>query len=99
MDGTISLAECYQKTEQFVSRRIAGEAVLVPLRQKNGNYDHIYSLNETAACAWELLDGSRPLSAVVERLVAEFEVGEAQVVEDVLGLVRELADCGALKKV
>ena len=92
------LAQSFKHSDIFVSRRIADEAVLVPLYQQKGGSDYIYSLNETAACAWSLLDGSRSLSSVVEHIVAEYDIEEAEAVQEVLGLVLELVNLGALEK-
>jgi hypothetical protein len=99
MSETILLEDIFKKSGRFVSRRIAEEAVLVPLYQNRGGTDHIFSLNETAASAWVLLDGSRSLRAVVAGIVAEFEVEEADARQDVFGLVKELSALGALEKV
>jgi hypothetical protein len=99
MEETTLLESCYQKTDHFVSRRIAGEAVLVPLRLPKMDTDHIYALNETAASAWALLDGNLSLSAVVEQIVADYEVEEAEAAQEVLSLVHELVAMGALEQV
>jgi hypothetical protein len=99
MSETSLLETCYQKTEQFVSRQIAGEAVLVPLRPQKGGGDAIYSLNETAASAWALLDGGRSVQMVVAQLMVEYDVSEADAAREVLGLVEELVQMGALEKV
>jgi hypothetical protein len=99
MDEMILLERTYRKTDLFVSRRIAEEAVLVPLRQHKGDYDHIYSLNETAACAWSLLDGNRTLTSIVKQIVTDYEVEEAEAAQEVIGLVRELVTIGALEMV
>ena len=93
------LEERFKKSEQFVSRLIAGEAVLVPMRQNVGDLDCIYSLNETAASAWELLDGNRPLRDVLASLLGEYEIGEEKATQDLLGLVDQLLGIGALEKV
>jgi hypothetical protein len=99
MTETTTLDVYYQKTEAFVSRRIAGEAVLVPLRPQKGGTEFIFSLNETAASAWAALDSSQPLRAVVAQIVAEYEVDEDEAAQEVLALVEELVKLGALEKV
>lgn len=89
----------YQKTNHFVSRQIAGEAVLVPLRPKKGESDYIYSLNETAASAWALLDKNRSLQTIVEQIVTEYDLDEVEATQEVTSLVQELVRIGALEKV
>jgi hypothetical protein len=95
----ISLDECYKKSESIVSRRIAGEAVLVPLRRNAADLDAIYALNETAAAAWDALDGAIALRQVLQRVLAEFEVDDGTAEKDLLELMTQLRDLGAVEKV
>jgi len=95
----ISLDEHYRKSETIVSRRIAGEAVLVPLRRNAADLDAIYALNETAAAAWDLLDGSSTLREVLQSILAEFEVDGATAEKDLLELMAQLRELGAVEKV
>jgi hypothetical protein len=97
--GRISLDERYKKSTSIVSRIIAGEAVLVPIHQKVGDMDCIYSLNETAASAWDLLDGVRTLAMVRDQIVTEFEVQADEATQDLLGLISGLVEIGAVTKV
>lgn len=95
----ITLDECYKKSDAIISRRIAGEAVLVPLRRRSADLDAIYALNETAAAAWEALDGTRTLQEVLERILAEFEIDAATAEDDLLELIAHLRELGAVEKV
>ena len=47
----------YKKSDSIVSRKIADEFILVPIRQNVGDMESIYALNETSARIWELIDG------------------------------------------
>lgn len=94
----ISLDERYRRSETIISRNIAGEAVLVPLRRNAADLDNIYALNETAAVVWEALDGQTPLREVLARILAEFEVEESQAEADLIELVAQLESLGAVIK-
>jgi hypothetical protein len=96
---SLSLEERYQRSESIVSRRIAGEAVLVPIRNQVGALDSIYALNETAALVWDSLDGTLSLRQALARVTAEFEVDEVTAAQDLLELVADLVRIGALEKV
>jgi len=78
---------------------VAGEAVLVPLHQKIEDLECIYSLNETAATTWDLLDGSQSLRQVLDRIIFEYEVEPEDAAQDLLELVDQLVGIGALEKV
>ncbi len=99
MEKAAFMEAFYKKTNNFVSRRISGEAVLVPLRKKKGDSDHIFSLNETAASVWVILDGNHSMRSVVEQIVAEYEVEDEDAIREAMGLVEELVNIGALEKV
>jgi len=61
------LDERYQKDPAMVSRQIAGEVILVPIRKNVGDLESIYTLNDTAACAWALFDGQHTLAKSATR--------------------------------
>ena len=83
----------------MVSREIAGEAILVPIRQNVGDLESIYTLNETAARAWELIDGQNTVGEIRDVIVAEFVVDEDAAEEDLVELLRELESITAILKI
>lgn len=94
----IGLDERYERDPSMVFRDIAGEMILVPIRQNVGDLESIYTLNETAARVWALLDGQMPVSAVADKIVEEFEVEQDEARRDVLELLEQLASVGAVKR-
>ena len=92
------LEESYRKDTNIISRQIAGEMILVPIRQKMGDLDCIFRLNETAARAWDLLDGQRTLAEIRDQLSEEFEVEPMEAGQDLVGLMDQLESCGAASK-
>ena len=58
----------------MIGRWVAGEFVIVPLRDHAADIDSIYNLNGVAAFIWERLDGRTSGQEVVEALVERFEV-------------------------
>ena len=94
---SISLDACYRHDPNIVDRNIAGEVILVPIRNNGGDLESIYTLNETAARIWELLDGERTLAEVRDAIVAEFEVEAAGAEADLLELVEQLIEAEAIR--
>jgi hypothetical protein len=92
------LSTIYQHDPNIVSRLIAGEMVLVPIRNNVGDMECIYTLNETAARIWELIDGQRSLAQVQQQVIGEFEISPRQAELDLLELIDSLLDNGALTK-
>jgi hypothetical protein len=94
----VELGECYQKSESIVFREIAGEMILVPIRQNVGDLESIYTLNETAAFMWGLIDGRRTVREIRDAVIAEYEVEEGEAEQDVLALLAQLASFGGVTR-
>ena len=88
-----------RKDPHIVSREIVGEMILVPIRQNIGDLESIYTLNETAARTWELIDGQNTLSDINTRITDEYQVGQETALSDLLALIDQLEEAGAVIKV
>lgn len=89
----------YRHDADIVDREIAGEVILVPIRNNVGDLESIYTLNETAARIWALLDGVRTLAEVRDALVAEFEVEPDEAETDLVELMAQLESIRAVRLV
>jgi len=95
----IHLDYCYQKDPDMVSREIAGEVILVPIRRNVGDLESVYTLNEIAALAWTLFDGSHTVNQIQDKIVTEYEVDEDEAERDLIELIQQLEEIGAIVKV
>ena len=95
---TISLDAVFCHDPNIVDRNIAGEVILVPIRNNVGDLESIYTLNETAARIWELLDGARTLGEVRDAMVAEYDVTASQAESDLLEVVAQLVEAEAIRE-
>ena len=93
----IQLDQRYQKHPSIVSREIAGEVILIPIRHKVGDLEGIYTLNETGARTWMLMDGKRTLAQIRDKIIDEYDVDIDQTENDLLELVDQLISIGALE--
>jgi len=91
-----SFNQRFQKDPSIVSQEIAGEVILVPVRQSVGELDSIYTLNETAAYTWSLIDGHHTLEEIHQQIVAEYDIDEDVARQDLLELVEKLQQFGAI---
>src|SRR3954451_4237079 len=89
----------YRHAGEVVVRRVGREALLVPVRNRVGDLDSIFTLNETAIVVWEAIDGRTPLDAVVERVCREYDVERDRAAADAEEIVRSLAEAGLLEAV
>lgn len=90
------LEVAWARSERMVGRSVAGEFVLVPLRNRAADIDAIYNLSRVAAFIWERFDGRTPGRAVVCAMVEQFEVDAEEAAADYLRLVEQLRSISAL---
>ncbi len=95
----MGITRCYQKSSMVVSRRVADEVILVPIRQNVGDLQRIYTMNEIGARVWELLDGKGTVADMVSAIGSEYEVEPAQAEADVVGFLAQLESIGAVNSV
>jgi hypothetical protein len=84
------LAKVYFKSDSVVFRKIGDEFILVPIRHNVGDLDSIYTLNETAARIWELIDGKRNLHEIKNMMLEEFDVTPAGAENDLIEHLQQL---------
>ena len=79
-------------SEDVVSREIEGELIIVPITSGIGDLeDELYTLNDTGRAIWHRLDGRRTLAEIAADLETEFDAPLETIIQDVMGLVGELA--------
>ena len=90
------LEKVYKKSDSIVSRKIGDEFILVPIKQDVGDLDSIYTLNETAARIWELIDGKIKVRDIKERIVQEFEITPTEAERDLIQHLQQLEGIKAI---
>jgi hypothetical protein len=82
----------YVHEKEVVSRAIAGELVIVPVRKGVGELDAIFTLDNVGSRIWELL--AQPIAGerLVEVVCSEYEVPAEQARRDVDELLGDLLD-------
>jgi hypothetical protein len=99
MDSTVCLETRFARDSSIVSRKIAEEVILVPVRQNVADLESIFTLNEVAGRIWELLDGEMRIAEIRDLIVDEFEVTPDEAEADLLEFLGLLEKVGAVKKV
>jgi len=80
----------------FVARNIAGEYLLVPIRQPAGEEPSIFALNEVSGFVWEQIDGERQVHQIRDAVVQEFDVSPDDAEADLVDFLQQLAEVGAI---
>jgi Coenzyme PQQ synthesis protein D (PqqD) len=91
------LHSVYRRSDSLVTRDLAGEKIIVPVRAKVGDLSSIYTLNAVANDVWLLLDGNHTLADIIRNLEQTYDVEPATLVSDVMRLVDELSGEGLIR--
>ena len=88
----------YKKKEAVVSREIAEETILVPVRGQLADMQKIFSLNQTAEYIWKNLDGKKTLNEILDELLAHFEVEKGEAETDISEFITDLIDADLIEE-
>jgi len=99
MDNIAYLGKRFTKDPSIVSRKIADECILVPIKQSASEVDSIYTVNEVGSRIWELIDGEKSLSEISDVIIDEFEVSNEEAEKDLIEFLQQLEQVGAVMEV
>ena len=91
-----SASKCFIKQDNFVTREIAGETIIVPIRSHVADLDSIYTLNEVGTLIWSLVDGETPLNRIVGMVTEEYDTESEQAEKDVIEFLEALETAGLI---
>ena len=89
----------YNRDADVVTRRIAGEALLVPIRKRLADLDCVYVLHGIGEFLWERLDGTRTKEDLTSEVVKRFAVEAPEASADIATFLGELANAGLVRSV
>jgi coenzyme PQQ biosynthesis protein PqqD len=81
----------YERSDSLVTRDLAGEKIIVPVRGRVGDLNSIFTLNAVANEIWGLLDGKRTVAEIVHQLEQEYDVDRSTLANDVSRVLDELS--------
>jgi hypothetical protein len=93
------LDKSFIKDDNLMARNIAGETLIVPIRNSIGDLNSIYTLNEVGARIWQLIDGRMSVNQIASAISAEYDVAAAEAATDVLELLDSMAEAGLIRLV
>ena len=86
----------YSKNPDVVFRKIADECILVPIKNRVGDMECIYTLSEVAARIWELIDGRKSSGEISRAILNEYDVSPENAERDLRELFMQLEDAGSI---
>ena len=89
--------ETWRRAPGVVTRRVAGEVVLVPVASGRQQRDtRFFVLNETAERLWSLLEMPHSAAELAQHLTTEFDVEASRARADVDAFLADLDAQGAI---
>jgi hypothetical protein len=95
--ATMLREQVFIRSQAVVSRVVAGETLIVPVRAKVGDLASIYSFNGTGSLIWKMLASPRTVSELAAAVLQEYEVDPANVERDVVDFVTEMKAVGLVE--
>ena len=86
----MNVAAVYRKKGDTVTRHIAGETILVPIRNNLADMQGIFTLNPVAEYIWQQLDGQNNLAQIRDGITDSFEVDGPRAGEDMVEFIDQL---------
>lgn len=89
--------QLFIRSQAVVSRRVAGETLIVPVRGKVGDLASIYSFNETGSFIWQSLESPRNLAELIQSVEQEYAVSPEQARRDVAQFLNDTLSVGLVE--
>ena len=84
------------RNSDVVSRKIAGELFLVPVKGKIADMEKIFALTAVAEYILDSLDGRNNLNEILNNVVDRFDVEHEQAESDIREFITELMGAGLI---
>ncbi len=82
----------------FILQDICGEKILVPIGSQVMDMNGLITLNDTAACVWELLAEDPTLDELSAAVAEQFDVAPERARADVQVFIDEITRMGLLEQ-
>jgi hypothetical protein len=87
----------FVRNTAVVSRKIADETLIVPIRGGVGDLDSIFSLNPLGSDLWALLESGTTPATLADWVVERYEVTPEQALADIRDFLNDLEGAGLVK--
>jgi hypothetical protein len=92
-----SSTELYVRSSAVVSRLIAGETLVMPVKRNVGDLTSLFSFNGTGATIWDALETPKSLQDICDVIDRKYDLSREKVQEDVKLFLCEICSLGLAK--
>lgn len=85
------------RSRKVVSRVVAEEAIVVPIREGSAQPNSVYTFNESGTTIWSMIEGGSSAAEVAAYLESEYDISAEQAAEDTRQFLAALAQEGLIE--
>ncbi len=89
----------FAKAEGIVTRMVADETIIVPVRTGVANMNAIFTLNAVGSAIWARMDGKSSTADLIDAVIEEHEVTREEAARDVAEFLDALQQRGLIQPV
>lgn len=78
------------RSGNMVARKTGNEYVIIPVSNNIADMDSVFTINETGAFLWEIIDGERNVEDLINVLVDEYEIDYQTALNDVSEFLEQM---------
>jgi Coenzyme PQQ synthesis protein D (PqqD) len=87
-----------QRSPNVVSRVVADEAIVVPIRRGAADMDSIFTFNETGTTLWAMIEAKRNAAELAAHLQTEYGLSAEQAAADIEKFLADLSEAGLVDR-
>ncbi len=89
--------QAIQRSRNVVSRVVADEAIVVPIRRGAADMDSIYTFNETGTTLWAMIEAKRSATDLAAHLQTEYGLSAEKAAADTEKFLADLSEAGLIE--
>lgn len=78
------------RSASIVTRKTGNEYVLVPVTNNIADMNSVYTINETGAFIWELIDGKKNVEELIDAVIDKYDADRETATKDVFTFVDKM---------
>ena len=91
------IAGTFRKSANIVSRVVADEAIVVPIRRGAADTDAIFTFNEAGTALWNMVEADSSCAEMRAYLQREYAISAEQAAQDTEDFIADLASAGLIE--
>lgn len=87
----------FRQCANLLTRHIAGETIVIPIRGRLADMQQIFALNEVGEHVWRLIEQDRSVDEICEDVAQAFDISRAEAEADVREFLAALQQAGLVE--